>query len=104
MSTRWPRSARAAPRLIVVVVLPTEAFWVATAMILVGTTSRLCARRGTRRAGKIAGGCSTGILTVKQERAAHRFTGILTVKQPRLDTHAMNGSPPDLEVGYLLGL
>src|SRR5579871_3341224 len=31
-STRWPRSARAAPRLTAVVVLPTPPFWFATAI------------------------------------------------------------------------
>lgn len=32
-SVRWPSSARAAPRLIAVVVLPTPPFWLTTAMI-----------------------------------------------------------------------
>src|SRR4029077_6508405 len=39
-STRRPRSARAAPRLMAVVVLPTPPFWLTTAMIRLGTLGR----------------------------------------------------------------
>src|ERR1700751_3122397 len=80
--TRWPRSARAAPRLIVVVVLPTPPFWLATAMILVGTTIDYARRTAGGGAGGAVAerGCFTGNLTVKQLRCEERFTGILTVK------------------------
>src|SRR5437588_3485868 len=39
-STRRPRAARAAPRLMAVVVLPTPPFWLTTAMIRLGTLGR----------------------------------------------------------------
>src|SRR3954449_3350132 len=39
-STRRPASARAAPRLTAVVVLPTPPFWLATAMICPGRAAR----------------------------------------------------------------
>src|ERR1700752_706939 len=93
--TRWPRSGRAAPRLMVVVVLPTPPFWLATAMILVGTTIDYARRTAGGGAGGAGAGrgCFTGNLTVKQLRCEERFTGILTVKQLS-----------DLEAGFLLGL
>ena len=47
ISVRWPSSARQAPTLIVVVVLPTPPFWLATAMI-----------RGSGTAGRRAGGAA----------------------------------------------
>jgi hypothetical protein len=41
MSTRLPRSANAAPKDVVVVVLPTPPFWLATAKILIKLASAM---------------------------------------------------------------
>src|SRR5947209_14624341 len=106
-STLRPMSASAAPRLSVVVVLPTPPFWLATAMVRVGTTAALCGQpTGERSGASLQGfpqvihgcarhfeaethqGCGTlgktlgqEVRAVSRETAAAAFGGVFHVKR-----------------------
>src|SRR5690242_9006967 len=78
-STRWPRRARAEPRLAVVAVLPTPPFWLATAMIpaifrpIIGAHAWLpdtWARRYGRRGSVVYSLCVRTLLTAAVLTAA----------------------------------
>ena len=99
ISVRWPSSARHAPRLIVVVVLPTPPFWLATAMTRGSGAPAPARRRSTACRRRVGDGVQAGL--GRAHRGLGRSVGHSGPGRPLAQpgTHGQDGSSTLAEPG-----